>query len=122
MDLIDAEQKSVKSICGLIQKLPRVSTREDVNEAELCTRFIGPFLSGLFDDPDQAVERAYLCITKSLGRRWHHDGGFGEAKASKVDENMYLICKDLWRIAIFCKDDLDSQHMQGIMGIQTVGR
>ncbi|KAG0738500.1 hypothetical protein G6F62_008885 [Rhizopus arrhizus] len=81
----------------LIQKLPTASIREDVNEAELCARFIEPFLSGLFDDPDQGyylrltnaraleakkkpadttVKRPDLCITKSLGRRWHHDSEF----------------------------------------------
>ncbi|KAG0753988.1 hypothetical protein G6F57_014611 [Rhizopus arrhizus] len=100
----------------LIQKLPTASIREDVNEAELCARFIEPFLSGLFDDPDQGyylrltnaraleakkkpadttVKRPDLCITKSLGRRWHHDSEFGKAKAAKMVENMYLVCKDL---------------------------
>ncbi|KAG1142242.1 hypothetical protein G6F37_008782 [Rhizopus arrhizus] len=95
----------------LIQKLPRASIRDDVNKAELCTRFIEPFLSDLFDDPDQGyylrwtnartleakeksadttVERPDLCITKSLGRTWHHYSGFGEAKAAKMGENMYL--------------------------------
>ncbi|KAI9006738.1 hypothetical protein CLU79DRAFT_779276 [Phycomyces nitens] len=143
MDLIDAEQKFVKGICGLMQKLPRVSIREDVNEAELCSRFIEPFLSGLFDDPDQgyylrwtntrpleaktisadtAVERPDLCITKSLDHKWHHDSGFGEAKTAKMGESMYLVCKDLWRITIFCKDTMDSQNMQGIIGIQILGR
>lgn len=111
-----AEQKFAKAICSLNQKLLRAAIREGVNEAEPCSLFIEPFLSGLFDDPDQGyylrltnaraleakkkpadttVKRPDLCITKSLGRRWHHDSEFGKAKAAKMVENMYLVCKDL---------------------------
>jgi hypothetical protein len=47
MGLMNAEHKLVNAICDLIQKL--------LNEVEPCSRFIGSFLSGLFDNPDQGV-------------------------------------------------------------------
>lgn len=47
--------KFAKAIAELIKKLPRMSLAEDSNEMELCYRFVDPFLSGLFDDPDQNI-------------------------------------------------------------------
>jgi hypothetical protein len=47
--------KFAKAIAKLIKKLPRMSLAEDSNEMELSSRFVDPFLSGLFDDPDQNI-------------------------------------------------------------------
>ncbi|ORE06892.1 hypothetical protein BCV72DRAFT_256114 [Rhizopus microsporus var. microsporus] len=117
------------SLNALITKLPLVSIEEDVNESEPCTRFVDPFLSGLFDDPDNEVihpdfsnRRPDLCITKSCGVKWDASCGFGEVKPAVHGLNHYLVCKDLLRVAMFCKNSLDSQHMEGILGIQIIGR
>ncbi|KAG0193444.1 hypothetical protein DFQ28_005262 [Apophysomyces sp. BC1034] len=49
------ENKFKKGIIELVSKLPRVSIVEDMNEYELGTRYIDPFLCGLFDDPDEGI-------------------------------------------------------------------
>lgn len=113
-----------------------------MNESELCTRFADPFLFGLFGDPANGVyllwtneitlearkhpnfsnQRPDLCITKSCGVRWDTSCGFGEAKPAVHAQGHYLVCKNLLRVAVFCKNSLDNQHMGGILGIQIVER
>lgn len=75
---------------------------EDVNEFELCTRFLDPLLCALFDDPDNGVcfrwtngttieakmqsdlskQRPDLCITKSCDVKWDTVPGYGEVKSA----------------------------------------
>lgn len=142
LSLSSYEHKFVKALSALVTKLPLVSIEEDLNESELCTRFVDPFLSGLFDDldngmylrwtnettfearirPDLSNQRPDLCITKSCGVKWDTSCDFGEAKPAVHGQNHYLVCKDLLRAAVFCKNSLDNQHMDGILEIQIVGR
>lgn len=142
LPLNEHEHKFARAISGLILKLMPFPMDEDVNEAELCSRFIDPFLTGIFDDPDQGVclrwtnestieaktgvgfttSRPDLCITKCCGVKWKSSLGYGEAKASVREQDHYVLCKDLLKVAIFCKDSLDNQLMQGILGIQIIGR
>ncbi|KAL7317067.1 hypothetical protein PS15m_003469 [Mucor circinelloides] len=49
------ESMFAAALCSLIRKLPSLAIEEDMNESELCSRFVDPFLSGLFDDPDAGV-------------------------------------------------------------------
>ncbi|KAG1438715.1 hypothetical protein G6F56_012546 [Rhizopus delemar] len=134
--------KFAKAIAELIKKLPRMSLAEDSNEMELCSRFVDPFLSGLFDDPDQNIFlrwtnettleakneqsllnwRPDLCVTRLQGVKWSSSLGFGEAKPACQESNLYVICRDLLRVAMFCKDALDTQKMVGVLGLQIVGR
>ncbi|PHZ07422.1 uncharacterized protein RHIMIDRAFT_242629 [Rhizopus microsporus ATCC 52813] len=72
--------------------------------------------------PDFSNRRPDLCITKSCGVKWDASCGFGEVKPAVHGLNHYLVCKDLLRVAMFCKNSLDSQHMEGILGIQIIGR
>ena len=52
MDLVSAEQKFVKGYLWFNSETTQATIRGDVNEAEPYSRFIEPFLSSLFDDPD----------------------------------------------------------------------
>ncbi|KAI8329684.1 hypothetical protein BC941DRAFT_442566 [Chlamydoabsidia padenii] len=126
--------KFAKAAGGLILKLMRAPMDEDANETELCSRFIDPFLTGLFDDPDQGIclrwtndatleaktcvdfttNRPDLCITKCCGSSL----AYGEAKPAIREKDHF----DLLKVAIFCKDALDHQLMQGMLGIQIIGR
>lgn len=138
----EKEHKFFKAIAALVKKLPRVSIQEEVKELELCSRFVDPFLCELFDDPDDGtffrwtneltVEskknqsllnwRPDIAITRLQGVRWRYNLGFGEAKPAQPDSNHFAICKDLLRVGVFCKNSIDSQNMDGVMGLQIVGR
>ncbi|CEP20080.1 hypothetical protein [Parasitella parasitica] len=136
------ESKFAEALCSLIRKLPPLLIEEDANESELCSRFVEPFLSGLFDDPDAGVYvrwtnemtleakkyglqeslRPDLCITECYGVKWSSTFGYGETKASNQADDHHLVCCDLLRIAVFCKSALDKQNFDGILGIHIVGR
>ncbi|KAI9003064.1 hypothetical protein CLU79DRAFT_829917 [Phycomyces nitens] len=142
LDLTTNEYKFVKAIAELVKKLPRVSLAEEPNEMELCSRYIDPFLCGIFDEPDESVFlrwtnetvleakkqqsllswRPDICITRLQGVKWKANIGFGEAKPAHQGSNHYSVCRDLLRVSVFCKDALDTQKMMGIMGLQIVGR
>lgn len=126
----------------MVRKLPRVSIAEDTNEYELSTRYIDPFLCGLFDDPDEGIYLCWinettleaqkhedlsmnhpdLCLSSLHGVKWKATHGYGEAKSASQGNNNFLICQDLLRIAIFCKNALDAQNMESVLGIQVIGR
>lgn len=142
LPLDEYEHKFSQALGGLILKLMRVPMDEDANETELCSRFIDPFLTGLFDDPDQGIclrwindatleAKAYadftinrpdLCITKCCGVKWKSSLANGEAKPANSEKDRFALCNDLLKVAVFCKDGLDHQLMQGMLAIQIIGR
>ncbi|SAL99042.1 hypothetical protein [Absidia glauca] len=129
-------------IINLIRKLPPTAIAEDTNELELSARYVDPFLSGLFDDPDEGVylrwtneitlearqqedlstRRPDICVTRLHGSTWVSNQGFGEVKSAIQGGNNHSICRDLLRVGMFCKDALDAQNMEGVLGIQVIGR
>ncbi|KAI8374349.1 uncharacterized protein BYT42DRAFT_484304, partial [Radiomyces spectabilis] len=126
---------------SLKSKLIRARVDEVTNATELSTRFIDPFLTGLFDGPDQGIffcllcatleakpcadftsSRPDLCITKCCGVKWKTSLAYGEAKFAVQEKHHFGLCKDLVKVAVFCKDALDKELMQGVLGIQIIGR
>lgn len=105
--------KFAKATAKLIEKLPRVSLSEEYNEMELCSRFVDPFLSEMFDDPDQDIFlrwtneatleakneqstlnwRPDLSITKLQSVKWSSSLGFGEEKPACQESNLYAIIR-----------------------------
>ncbi|KAI8388647.1 uncharacterized protein BYT42DRAFT_491575 [Radiomyces spectabilis] len=141
MPLSTMEKKIAKTIANLVSKLPLVAIEENVNEMELCSRFIDPFLAGLFDDPDNDIylrwldeitleakakdsssTRPDMSVTKSCGVRWATTLAYGEAKPAIQGDDHYVVCRDLIKVARFCKDALDSQQFDGILAVQIIGR
>ncbi|KAL7335695.1 hypothetical protein PS15p_201130 [Mucor circinelloides] len=142
LDLATHEYKFAKAIAELVKKLPRVSLAEESNEMELCSRYVDPFLCGIFDEPDEGVFvrwtnettleakkqqsllswRPDICITSLQGIKWKANIGFGKAKPAHQGSNHYSVGRDLLRVAVFCKNALDTQKMKGIMSLQIVGR
>ncbi|KAI7869716.1 hypothetical protein BDF14DRAFT_1874121 [Spinellus fusiger] len=143
LDLPSQETRSVKSIIQLMGKLPRKPISDDTNESELGSRYIDPFLCGLSDDPDCGMylrwtneitlearkndglvnkNRPDICITSLCSSQFSTNHGFGEVKSAAYDSNHFLLCKDLLRVAIFCKDALDTHNMEAVLGIQAIGR
>jgi hypothetical protein len=136
------ERKFANGLAELVKKLPRVPIEENVNESELNTRFVDPFLCGLFDDPEEGVflrwtnditvearknetlwtRRPDLTITSLKGVKWSTSHGYGEVKPVYHEANNFLLSNDLIRVAIFCKNALDAQNLEGILGLQIIGR
>ncbi|ORX51918.1 hypothetical protein DM01DRAFT_1336912 [Hesseltinella vesiculosa] len=121
------EKKLAKAFAGMISKLPFVALDEDMHEMERCSRFVDPFLSGLFDDPDNGVylrwtDETTLTATKSCGVKWGSSLAYGEAKPATQVDNHLVVNKDLVKVALLCKEALDNQLYEGMLGIQVIGR
>ncbi|KAG0166586.1 hypothetical protein DFQ30_007002 [Apophysomyces sp. BC1015] len=66
--------------------------------------------------------RPDLSITKILVLKWARSLGYGEAKPAARESDHYLVCQDLIKVALFCKNSLDEQLMEGVLGIHIIGR
>ncbi|KAL7332574.1 hypothetical protein PS15p_204592 [Mucor circinelloides] len=142
LDLLLHERKFANGLAELVKKLPRVPIEEDVNESGLITRFVDPFLCGLFDDPEEGVfirrtnditvearknetlwtRHPDLTVTGLKGVKWSTSHGYGEVRPVCYEANNFLLSNDLIRVAIFCKNALDAQNLEGILGFQIIGR
>ncbi|CAG8542975.1 991_t:CDS:10, partial [Dentiscutata heterogama] len=132
----------LKSIRNIIERVPRATLKSPIGELELCTTYIDPILSQLFMDPDRDVflrwsnkEAMESKVRKPIGRAkqpdaiineinqlsWGLSKGHGEAKVQEEMNNLYLLCTDLIRIAIFNKDAIDFYNMNCMLGFQVVG-
>lgn len=127
-------------IAAFVNEFPLVSFDEDSNDFKLCSRFVDPFLSGLFDDPNQGIYlrwtnkstleakhlssnmRPDLSITKTLGLKWERSLGYEEAKTAAHESDHYLVCQDLIKVALFCKNILNEQLMDGVLEVHIVSR
>lgn len=48
--------------------------------------------------------------------------GFGEVKSKHFYDKYHSINKDLARVGIFCKNAIDVNNMNGVLGFQAVGK
>lgn len=125
-----------------MDKLLSSPINEDINESELESRNIDPFLCGLFDDPNHCMylrwtneitlkarknnglatkNRPDIYITSFCGSQFSINHGSGEVKLAAYDSNYFFLCKALLRVAIFCKDALDTHTMEAVLGFQAIG-
>jgi hypothetical protein len=141
MDLPTHLARFVNALILMIRKMPCEPLAENLNEAELGARYIDPFLSGLFDEPDNnmflrwtnentmesrmqpcpSTSRPDLCVTSLISDKWNTNHAYGKVKSAEGGAN-YLVCYDLVEVGTLCKDGLDGQAMDGILGIQVAGR
>ncbi|ORE02242.1 hypothetical protein BCV72DRAFT_252576 [Rhizopus microsporus var. microsporus] len=112
------EFKFAKSLNMLVTRLPRLHIEEDVNETRLCMRFVDPFLTGLFDDSDSGAKQSNGCIDRRPGLCTAKSC----AKPAARDGDHYLVCIDLVRMTVLSKEALNKQCLDGVLGIQIVGR
>ncbi|RIA81814.1 hypothetical protein C1645_836340 [Glomus cerebriforme] len=125
------ERAILKVIRNIIKIVPRV-TLKSIGEVELCTTYIDPILCPPFIDPDRGVflrwsnkQAEESKARKQIGRAkqpdaiineidqlsWGLSKGHGEAKVQEEVNNLYLLCTDLIRIAVFNKDAIDFYNM-----------
>lgn len=112
LDLPTNEKRFKNCTIDLIRKLPPVSIAEDTNELELSTRYVDPFLFGLFDNLDDGMymrwtneitlearqhedlstKRLDMCISRLHGMTWASNHGYGEVKSFTQGSNDYSVC------------------------------
>jgi hypothetical protein len=137
------ERAILKAIRNIIERVPRISLKSPVGEVELCTNYIDPVLSPIFEDPDCGVflrwsnkeapeskqrkltgrakqPDAVICDIDQLS--WGSSLGHGEAKIEEEKTNIYSLCADLIRVAVFNKDAIDAYNRNCVIGFQVVGQ
>ncbi|CAG8695801.1 26804_t:CDS:10 [Dentiscutata erythropus] len=136
------ERAILRAIRNIIERVPRLTLKGPVGEVELCITYIDTILSPLFTDPDRGIflrwsnkEVVESKARKPVGRAkqpdaiikeidqlsWSLSKGHGEAKVQEEMNNLYLLCTDLIRIAVFNKDAIDFYNMNCMLGFQVVG-
>ncbi|KAI8637783.1 hypothetical protein BD408DRAFT_457270, partial [Parasitella parasitica] len=129
---LDERQRQIRdAIINLIHKLPDAALNRGLREMEQNTRFVEPFLCGLFNNPSQGVFFRWLdectmevkkkdlltnvcpeiTITRSRGVHWMVSSAYREAKPTVESDSNLMLCSDLMRVAIFCKNALDEYGM-----------
>ncbi|ORE09325.1 hypothetical protein BCV72DRAFT_201850, partial [Rhizopus microsporus var. microsporus] len=63
-----------------------------------------------------------LTISNLREPKWKTTFRYGESNSALQGTDNFLICQDLPRIAILCKDILDAQNTEGVLGLQVIGR
>ncbi|KAI8374145.1 uncharacterized protein BYT42DRAFT_547237 [Radiomyces spectabilis] len=63
LDLPSQEAKLIETVNQLMDKFSRNPISNEISESELGSRYIDPFLGGLFDDPDNGM---YLRCTNEI--------------------------------------------------------
>ncbi|CAG8506037.1 2654_t:CDS:2, partial [Acaulospora colombiana] len=135
------ERAILKAIRNIIESVPRVTLKSPVGEVELCTSYIDTILCPIFSDPDSGGYRANKQAEESKARKytsrakqpdaiineinqlsWGLSKGHGEAKVQEEENNLYLLCTDLIRVAVFNKDAIDFYNMNCMLGFQVVGQ
>ncbi|KAF0427121.1 hypothetical protein F8M41_006108 [Gigaspora margarita] len=137
------ERAILKAVRNIIESVPRVTLKSPVGEVELCTSYIDTILCPIFSDPDSDVllrwsnkqveeskARKYtgrakqpdVIINEINQLSWGLSKGHGEAKVQEEENNLYLLCTDLIRVAVFNKDAIDFYNMNCILGFQVVGQ
>ncbi|KAI9487099.1 MAG: hypothetical protein EXX96DRAFT_646812 [Benjaminiella poitrasii] len=71
---------------------------------------------------ESSQSRPDLCVTKCCGVNWSTSLAYGEARLAVHSYNNYLLCMDLINVATFCKEVVDKQLFEGILGIQIIDR
>lgn len=54
--------------------------------------------------------------------KWARHLGYEEAKPIACESDHYLVCQNLIKVTLFCKNSLDEQLMEDILGIHIAGR
>jgi hypothetical protein len=54
--------------------------------------------------------------------KWDTVRGYGEVKSAAQGQDHYVVCRDLYKVAVFCKNSMDNRNMDGMLGIHLVGR
>ncbi|KAL0080413.1 C2H2-type zinc finger transcription factor [Phycomyces blakesleeanus] len=134
LDLPTNENKFKKCIIDLIWKLPPVPLQKTSTNLNLALDTLILFYLVYLtirtraytyeaqQDEDLSTKRPDICISRLHGMTWASNHGYGEVKSAAQGGNNYLICRDLLRVGIFCKNALNTHNMEGVLGLQVIER
>ncbi|KAI8077892.1 uncharacterized protein B0P05DRAFT_491808 [Gilbertella persicaria] len=130
------QNRLLSGIINLIQKLPKkpLSNYKEVSETELWNTYFDPLLSCLISDPDRLIHlrwtnvipmekgksRPDAVISEKLQLSFGSSVGYGEAKAQQGSCTK-LLCLDTLRLAIFTKNAIDINKLDGALAFQIHG-
>ncbi|KAG0162223.1 hypothetical protein DFQ28_001685, partial [Apophysomyces sp. BC1034] len=133
-DMDYGPRRLVRGISNLIQKLPKTPLKDnnDISESELWSTYFDPLLSCLICDPDRLVHlrwtnsipieggklRPDAIIAKKQQLEYDGSVGHGEVKVNQGNTSKYLLCMDTLRLAIFNKNAIDVNKLDGSLAFQ----
>lgn len=139
----DINKRLLVSASQILQSLPMDPTNTDIPENTLINRYIAPLLQPLFDNDRlnirldfsgtelaDKVKRppSFNGCPDCMIRRFPHqtdDGiniGYGEVKKVSMASNHFLVNWDLVRLALFGKNAIDHNRLDGNICLHIVGK
>ncbi|KAL0080214.1 hypothetical protein F4703DRAFT_1777642 [Phycomyces blakesleeanus] len=132
-----SERRLIHGITNLIQKLPNLPLKDNssISESELWSTYFDPLLSCLICDPEKLVHLRWTNAIPSEGGKLRPDAiiskrqqleyegsiGYGEVKINQGSSSRYLLCMDTLRLAIFNKNAIDVNKLDGALAFQIHG-
>ncbi|KAI7903722.1 uncharacterized protein BX663DRAFT_485824 [Cokeromyces recurvatus] len=130
------QKRLLLGVINLIQKLPcsPLNDYKKMSESELWSTYFDPLLSCLISDPDRLVHlrwtntipnekgksRPDAVISEKTLLKFGNNVGYGEAKTQQGCCSK-LLCLDTLRLAIFTKNAIDVNKLDGALGFQIHG-
>ncbi|KAG1335627.1 hypothetical protein G6F62_006576 [Rhizopus arrhizus] len=131
------ERRLIRGLTNLIQKLPKLPLKDNstISESELWNTYFDLLLSCLICDPEKLVHLRWINATPSEGGKLRPDAviskrqqlgyegsiGYGEAKVNQGSSSRCLLCMDTLRLAIFNKNAIDVNKLEGVLAFQIHG-
>ncbi|GAA5817020.1 hypothetical protein MFLAVUS_010555 [Mucor flavus] len=124
------EARAIKAIVYLFPELISVKNRT-ISEAHLSASFVHPVIRSLFSSPNDIshcsnlhqtdLNRPDYKVDKYTHYQYSSTPVFGELKTSAYSSNTKLLITDLYRLAIFMKNEIDEKNLRLTIGFQVVG-
>ncbi|CAG8653764.1 27663_t:CDS:10 [Gigaspora margarita] len=113
------ERAILRAIRNIIERVPRLTLKGPVGEEYY--RSNKEAVESKARKPVGRAKQPDAIINEIDQLSWSLSKGHGEAKVQEEMNNLYLLCTDLIRIAVFNKDAIDFYNMNCMLGFQVVG-
>ncbi|KAG1607577.1 hypothetical protein G6F46_012196 [Rhizopus delemar] len=136
-DMEYSPRRLIRGITNLIQKLPNTPLKDsnDVSEIEIWSTYFDPLLLCLICDPNRLVHLCWANVIPTEGGKSRPDAiiakkqqleyegsiGHGEVKVNQGNASKYLLCMDTFHLAVFNKNAIDVNKLNGLLAFQIRG-
>ena len=127
----------IRGIARAMGELPlqAIKNKQTSGEYELTTTYFHPILSCILSSPEKRVllrwtniesdasgdKRPDATLTKLNQLAYGPSMGFGEAKVAQPTTNNNVLCHDLLRLEVFCKEAIDAHQWNSCLAFQIHG-